>query len=90
MVLEDDLTVFSAIRRGLFVSSSRAADAITALRHLEGTHRRNKDDPFERGGGAHQELRQAADLYFNVGSVLTPSNIDTRAPPTLTNLFRRS
>ena len=86
-VLEDDLHFFPKYEAVFLFRSSTRADAIAALRRLEGTLDETRMIRLNAEAERTKNYARAADLYFNVGA---PRLRGTQTAPTLTILFRTS
>ena len=67
-VLEDDLHFFPKYEAVFLFRSSTRADAIAALRHLEGTLDETRMIRLNAEAERTKNYTRAADLYFNVGA----------------------
>ena len=88
-VLEDDLHFFPKYEAVFLFRSSTRADAIAALRRLEGTLDETRMIRLNAEAERTKNYARAADLYFEVGAA-APRPSGHQAPPTLTILFRTS
>ena len=68
VVLEDDLQFFPKYEAIFLFRSSTRADAIAALRHLEGTLDETRMIRLNAEAERTKNYTKAADLYFNVGA----------------------
>src|SRR5437764_1107070 len=71
-VLEDDLHFFPKYEAVFLFRSSTRADAIAALRRLEGTLDEKPMIRLNAEAERTKNYTKAADLYFNVGAALAP------------------
>ena len=72
VVLEDDLHFFPKYEAVFLFRSSTRADAIAALRRLEGTLNETRMIRLNAEAERTKNYTRAADLYFNVGAALAP------------------
>jgi osmoprotectant transport system permease protein len=72
VVLEDDLHFFPKYEAVFLFRSSTRADAIAALRRLEGTLDETRMIRLNAEAERTKNYARAADLYFNVGAALAP------------------
>jgi osmoprotectant transport system permease protein len=72
VVLEDDLHFFPKYEAVFLFRSSTRADAIAALRRLEGTLDETRMIRLNAEAEWTKNYARAADLYFNVGAALAP------------------
>src|SRR5262245_30416631 len=72
VVLEDDLHYFPKYEAVFLFRSSTRADAIAALRRLEGTLDETRMIRLNAEAERTKNYTRAADLYFNVGAALAP------------------
>jgi osmoprotectant transport system permease protein len=72
VVLEDDLQFFPKYEAVFLFRQSTRADAITALRRLEGTLDEKRMIRLNAEAERTKNYTKAADLYFNVGAGLAP------------------
>ena len=86
VVLEDDLQFFPKYEAVFLFRSSTRADAIAALRRLEGTLDETRMIRLNAEAERTKNYARAADLYFNVGAVaatfgaLRPLHVDESFP----------
>src|SRR4029450_13911225 len=71
-VLEDDLQFFPKYEAVFLFRSSTRADAIAALRRLEGTLDETRMIRLNAEAERTRNYARAADLYFNVGAASAP------------------
>src|SRR5215471_3336244 len=72
IVLEDDLHFFPKYEAVFLFRPSTRADAIAALRHLEGTLDETRMIRLNAEAERTKNYARAADLYFNVGAASAP------------------
>ena len=72
LVLEDDLHFFPKYEAVFLFRSSTRADAIAALRRMEGTLDEKRMIRLNAEAERTKNYARAADLYFNVGAALAP------------------
>ena len=87
-VLEDDLHFFPKYEAVFLFRLSMPADAIAALRRLEGTLDEKRMIRLNAEAERTKNYARAADLYFDAERADATS--EPQATPTLANLFRTS
>jgi osmoprotectant transport system permease protein len=89
VVLEDDLHFFPKYEAVFLFRSSTRADAIAALRRLEGTLDETRMIRLNAEAERTKNYARAADLYFNVGAALAPRPSGHLGPSTFEDSFPR-
>src|SRR6267142_3228532 len=86
-VIEDDLHFFPKYEAVFLFRSSTRADAIAALRHLEGTLDETRMIRLNAEAERTKNYARAADLYFNVGAALAPRTSGHSGPSHIDDSF---
>jgi osmoprotectant transport system permease protein len=89
LVLEDSLHFFPKYEPVFLFRSATRADAIAALRHLEGTLDETRMIRLNAEAERTRNYSRAADLYFNVGAALAPRLSGHSGPSYLDDSFPR-
>jgi osmoprotectant transport system substrate-binding protein/osmoprotectant transport system permease protein len=89
VVLEDDLRFFPKYEAVFLFRSSTRADAIAALRRLDGTLDETRMIRLNAEAERTKNYTKAADLYFNVGAALAPRASGNSGPSRFDDPFLR-
>jgi osmoprotectant transport system permease protein len=89
VVLKDDLHFFPKYEAVFLFRSATRADAIAALRHLEGTLDETRMIRLNAEAERTKNYAKAADLYFNVGAASAPRTSGHSGPSHLVDSFPR-
>ena len=89
VVLEDDLRFFPKYEAVFLFRSVTRADAIAALRRLEGTLDEQRMIRLNAEAEHTKNYARAADLYFNVGAALAPRTSGHSGPSHFDDSFPR-
>src|SRR5438874_6093818 len=89
VVIEDDLQFFPKYEAVFLFRSSTRADAIAALRRLEGTLDETRMIRLNGEAERTKNYTRAADLYFNLGAALAPRPSGHSGPSHFEDSFLR-